>query len=102
MQDRRQYPRRRLEGELAGVQTTVSVQILDISRAGVLLQCSGPVQIGDRGALRLSLGGQPFTADVEVQRVTSGVTRGQNYRVGVAFLGFTPEHAQLIERFISE
>ena len=93
MIERRQYPRRQVEGEFAGVQATLSVRVLDISVSGVLLQSSRPVQVGERGSLRLSLGGQPFTADVEVQR--------SGYRLALAFVAVTPEHGQLIERFVS-
>lgn len=99
--ERRQYPRRQVDGEFAGVQATLSVRVLDISVSGVLLQSSRAVQVGERGALRLSLGGQPFTADVEVQRVTAPSGSSTGYRLALAFVTVTPEHSQLIERFVS-
>jgi hypothetical protein len=102
MKERRQHPRKPVDGQFAGVHSTLSVQVLDISVSGVLLQAQRPVHIGERGSLRLSLGGVPLTADVEVQRVSGTAQGGVGYRVGVTFLAFTPEHAHLIERFISE
>jgi hypothetical protein len=101
MIDRRQHPRHLVDGEYAGVQATLSVRVLDISVSGVLLHANRPVQVGERGSLRLSLGGRPFTADVEVHRVTAVSTGGSAYRIGLAFVGVTPEHGQLIERFVS-
>jgi hypothetical protein len=101
MIERRQYPRREVDGEFAGVQATLSVRVLDISVSGVLLQANRPVQVGERGSLRLSLGGQPFTADVEVQRVTTASPAAGGYRIALAFVAVTPEHSNLIERFVS-
>ena len=101
MIERRQHPRRQVEGEFAGVQATLSVRILDMSVSGVLLQSSRPVQVGERGSLRLSLGGRPFTADVEVQRVSTASPASGGYRIALAFVAVTPEHSNLIERFVS-
>jgi hypothetical protein len=100
MDERRRFPRRQIHGEYAGVQATVSVQVLDISLSGVLLHSSHPIRVGDRGFLRLSLGGEPFTAEVEVQRVSAGP--GNGYRIGLAFVGVGAEQGQLIERFVAQ
>ena len=100
MDERRRFPRRQIHGEYAGVQATVSVQVLDISLSGVLLHSSHPIRVGDRGLLRLSLGGEPFTAEVEVQRVSAGP--GNGYRIGLAFVGVGAEQGQLIERFVAQ
>ena len=53
-------------GELLVLPVPVSVQVVDISVAGVLLQSSRPVGVGTRGSLRLNIGGAPFLADVDV------------------------------------
>jgi hypothetical protein len=100
MDERRRYPRRQIHGEFAGVQATISVQVLDISLSGVLLQSSRPARMGDRGFLRLSLGGEPFTSEVEVQRVSAGP--GNGYRIGLAFVGVGADQGQLIERFVAQ
>ena len=98
-QERRKHPRLPIEtGEAAIMPISLSVRILDISLAGVLVQSRQPARQGDRGRLRLALGGRPFTADVEVRRVTSG-TGDNDYRIGVAFVGLSTEGRTMIERF---
>src|SRR5262249_35164518 len=90
--------------DIATLPTTQSVQVLDISVVGVMLQLSRPIDLGTRGSLRLNLWGSPFTADVEVRRVSPVVENGRDlgYRVGAAFVAITPEHRHLIERFASQ
>lgn len=101
MDERRRSPRYMTgAGEFAFLPVAASVQVLDISQAGVLLRSQQPVKVGTRGRLRLSVGGSPFTAEVEVRRVSQGPAEGGNgYRVGVMFVDIDPEHRQIIERF---
>jgi len=61
-----------------------------------------PLDAGTRGALRLSLSGRPFAADVVVQRVTSDAGSAGGYCIGAKFLSISAEHLQVIERFIAE
>jgi c-di-GMP-binding flagellar brake protein YcgR len=98
MEERRRFPRRAVEGQFAIVPATCRVRVLDISVGGVLLHASRPVGIGVRGALRLTLGGTLFDADIQVWRVTRDVVAA-GYRIGASFVSVTPEHRQLIERF---
>jgi hypothetical protein len=46
----------------------------------------------------------PFSADVEVRRITPAPADGHagGYRIGGMFVAITPEHRQLIERFASQ
>ena len=101
MEERRRTPRYPTgAGEFALMPVAASVQVLDISQAGVLLRSQQPIKIGTRGRLRLTVGGAPFTAEVEVRRVAPGPAEGGNgYRVGVMFVDIDPEHRQVIERF---
>ncbi len=101
MEERRRAPRFSLQrGELAVLPYSVSVRVLDISLAGVLLQCSQRVKVGARGRLRLNVGGTPVMADVEVRRIMTGpVPRDTDYRIGALFVGISREHRQVIERF---
>jgi hypothetical protein len=101
MEERRRSQRHVMQsGESAGLPGSASVQVLDISVAGVLLQSSRLVRVGLRGSLRLSIGGQSFTTDVAVARVsTVSVGADPRYRIGAAFISMAPEHRQLIERF---
>ena len=79
----------------------LSVRILDISLSGVLVQARQPAKPGDRGRLRLDLGGMPFSADVEVRRVVTGGLP-DDYKVGIAFVGLSTEHRQTIQRFTQQ
>jgi hypothetical protein len=81
-----------------------NVQVLDISVMGVLLHSSRRVTPGVRGSLRLNLARVPFVAEVEIRRVAAvGADGGHSgYRLGAIFVGITPEHQHLIERFASQ
>jgi len=86
VEERRQSPRRTVEGEFAALPNALKVRVLDISTTGVMLATTRPVELGTRGQLRLNLDGAPFTTDVEIQRVSmaSGVAAG--YVVGASFV----------------
>lgn len=104
MDERRQSPRYDLKaGEFAGLPFTMSVQVIDITVAGVLLQSSRSLEVGTRGLLRLNVGGTPFAADIEVQRVADDTAaKNLTYRMGAVFVSISPEHRQAIERFTNQ
>jgi PilZ domain len=100
VEERRRAVRTPLQGQAAMWSITVDLQVLDISVAGVLLRTTQPVDAGTRGRLRLNLGGEPLTADIEVRRVFPFVELGREsgYGVGARFLAIAPAHRQLLER----
>ena len=100
MEDRRRSPRRAIEGQSISVHSDQSVRILDLSASGVLLQAQGAVGVHSKALLRMSVGGSPFAAEVEVMRVAPQLFDG--FRIAAQFLAITPNHRQLIERFISQ
>jgi PilZ domain len=105
MEERRRSARITLgHADVATLPTIQNVQVLDISVIGVMLHLSRPIDPGTRGCLRLNLWGSPFSADVEVRRVSPVSENGRDlgYRVGARFVGITPEHRHLIERFASQ
>ena len=65
-------------------------------------QAQGAVGVHSKALLRLSVGGSPFAAEVEVMRVGTAPQPGDGYRIAAQFLAITPNHRQLIERFISQ
>ena len=79
---------------------SLSVQVLDISHGGVLLQSSRPVNVGLRAPLHLKFGGESFATEVLVTRVSPSA--GGAYAIGAKFLAITPEDRQLIDRFTRE
>ena len=84
------------------VHSAESVRILDLSANGVLLQAQGAVGVRSKALLRLSVGGSPFAAEIEVMRVGPAPEQSDGYRIAAQFLAITPKHRQLIERFISQ
>jgi len=84
------------------VHSAQSVRILDLSASGVLLQAQDAVGVHAKALLRLSVGGSPFAAEVEVMRVGPAPQPSEGYRIAAQFLEITPNHRQLIERFISQ
>ena len=99
--ERRRAPRSPIQGgTFVRMPISVSVQVLDISQGGVLLQSSRPVTVGLRAPLRLSIGGESFAAEVVVTRVLPSI--GGAYAIGAKFLALTPEDRQLIDRFTRE
>lgn len=79
----------------------MSVRILDISQSGVFVQARQAARPGDRGRLRLDLGGMPFSADVEIRRVVPGIGN-DDYRIGIAFVGLSGEHRHMIRQFTQQ
>jgi hypothetical protein len=78
-----------------------NVHVVDISKAGVLIQTDKPFEVGAHGTLHLVLGGAPFTATVTIRHVSlveAGNRKG-SYRVGAAFIGLTTESRQAIEQW---
>ena len=75
------------------------VQVLDISRTGVLLESPRCPALGSRGTLQLTLAGAALTAEVEVRRVSPASTDMDGcFHVAVGFVAISPEARQVIER----
>ena len=102
MEERRRFPRRSVEGEFASVPVSQQVRVVDISASGVLLHSTLPLDVGSQGALRLSLAGKPFAADVLVQRVVGSDGPAEGYRIGAKFVSISAEHRHVIERFVTQ
>jgi hypothetical protein len=102
MEERRRSPRKTVDGHSMAVHSAESVRVLDMSATGVLLQAQGAVSVRSTALLRLSVGGSPFAAQVEVMRVGPAPQPSEGYRIAAQFREITPKHRQLIERFISQ
>jgi hypothetical protein len=100
--DRRRVPRAVIaDTELSVLAFPIPVRLLDISLAGVLLECTHAVDLGQRGTLRFNFGGVPFSADVRVERVdrTRGANGAERYLIGAAFVALSRNDQRVIERF---
>lgn len=102
MEERRRVPRHDVSEEFGAVPARMGVRILDISTAGVLLQSTQKLAPGDRGNLRFTLAGAPFSAEIQVRRATEGSQSTGGYRIGASFIEMAPEHRQLIHRFMND
>jgi hypothetical protein len=81
----------------------IDVRLVDISVSGVLLRSKHQVELGTKGTLRFNLGGQPFSANVEVSRVTAVHGPGpEHYSIGASFVSLDAEARHAIERFIEQ
>lgn len=100
MEERRRYPRRLVEDQIAMLPATLNVQVIDITPGGALLQASRPVELGTRGTFRLNLGGTVFTAQMQVLRVTRARGGALGFLLGTKFLNVGVADEQLLERFM--
>ena len=77
------------------------MRILDISRSGCLIESRQRVEIGTVGRLRLRLGFEECSDDVEVVRC-DGIGLAQPlYHIGVRFLWTTPRQAGTIREAVT-
>ena len=73
-----------------------SVQVMDISRTGVLLAADCAFSPGDRGTLCAGINGSSLNAAIQVQRVARPRTGGHRHELGASFLTPSPERNLLL------
>ena len=90
--------------ELSVLAFPVPVRLIDISLSGVLLESTHPVELGNRGTLRFNFGGSPFSAAVEVQRLTdlSHLSSPPRFTIGATFVALSQQDQRVIERFADQ
>ena len=94
--ERRRAVRQRVEDQPASLPNVASVQVMDISRTGVLLAADSTFTPGDRGTLCVDINGSSFKASIQVQRVGPARTGGHRHELGASFLSPNPEHNLLL------
>lgn len=98
--ERRRAVRRTIEDKAsAGIRSSHSVRIIDISVGGVLLASTRAAAVGARGRLSVALAGNPLATEVEIRRVVESHDR-TNYRIGAEFVGISAEQRDIIERLV--
>lgn len=102
--DRRRVPRAVIaDTELSVLAFPIPVRLLDISLGGVLLESTHPVELGTRGTLRFNFGGEPFSAEVRVERVDGSPNdAGEKFSIGAAFVALSRQDQRVIERFADQ
>jgi hypothetical protein len=91
-QERRRAVRQRVQEQPAAMPIVASVQVMDISRAGVLFAADCTFTPGDKGTLCVDIEGNSFKADIQVQRVVPARTARHRHELGASFLTLGPEH----------
>jgi hypothetical protein len=100
--DRRRVQRALIaDTELSVLAFPMQVRLRDISLDGVLLESSHAVELGTRGTLRFNFGGEPFSAEVRVERVEVVRTPAgkDQFSIGASFVALSPQDQRVIERF---
>ena len=85
--------------------TRTTVQLLDISMSGALLASPQHIGVGRRAALRTTLGGEPFTVEVQVQHVSpdvQSVHEPTQFQFGVMFVSHDDPSLRCIQRFLNQ
>ena len=103
--DRRRTPRSVIaDTELSVMAFPIPVRLLDISLSGVLLGASHPVELGSIGTLRFNFGGVPFSADVQVERLTplAPAAGASRFSIGATFVALSRQDQRVIERFADQ
>lgn len=98
--ERRRAVRHSIDNEaLAGIRSSHSVRIIDISVGGVLLASTRPATVGARGRLSVALAGNPLATEVEIRRVVESPDH-TNFRIGAEFIGISTDQRDIIERLV--
>lgn len=101
--ERRRFPRHEPRPSAAlRVPIVVDVQLVDISRSGVLFACTQPFEVGQFAQIRTLLGRQPFSASIRVVRVaqhSQPLTRG-SLCFGAAFIEVDDTSRSNLQRFL--
>jgi len=85
-----------------GQSTWATVDVIDISTNGVLVASPVPMEIGEKGKLKMRLGDANFVAELEVRRSEPRKTPQGPHRVGAAFLQLDDTSRIHLEDFIGE
>jgi hypothetical protein len=100
--ERRRADRRPIrEGSEIQRATWTSVELIDISTAGVLFVASQEISLGERGQLRMRLGHSGFVGEIEVRRIDRRALPSGGYRVGAIFTALDQAQQTILEAFIS-
>lgn len=77
-----------------------SVQVIDISRTGVLLAADRTFAPGDRGRLCVDINGSSLKAAIQVRRVASSSTGGSHrHQLGASFVTSSSDHNLFFRQF---
>jgi hypothetical protein len=79
----------------------ISVQLIDISVSGCLLESASRIEAGTTGSLRVVFGGQEYLDDIRVMRCRPSEGSSSLYFLGVEFLWTTSPHERSLRRILA-
>ena len=80
----------------------LTVRLLEISRAGCLLESSCCVPVGTMGALSVDVDGKEYVDQVRIARCQSIAGAGNTHRLGAEFLSLYMPGALSLRRYAAE
>jgi hypothetical protein len=102
--ERRRTPRLGVEQSYhLSLETSVGVQVLDISRLGVQFRSKFALAAGDRAELCTTLASETVRIPIEIRRVTvenASSRGGMQYRAGAVFGPMSVEQRVLLEQLL--
>ena len=79
-----------------------TVELVDISGSGVLFLSPDQMTVGDKGRLKVRLGDEGLTVEIEVRREESRFTDGSRHRIGAAFVSLDEANRLRLEGFVGD
>jgi len=100
--ERRRLPRVAVDERRIVLKTSISTQVLDLGRGGMLLGSPSALSIGDQAELVTTIGAESFAVPVEIRHVSIDPQRrgGVRYRAGAAFAGAGERDRMLLDRLL--
>jgi hypothetical protein len=91
------------ESHQSTIETTIPVQLIDISQLGLQLSSKFALEAGDRAQLRTTISSQSVRIPIEVRRVTVEANPqrgGARYRAGAVFGPIEVEHRVFLKQVL--
>ena len=79
----------------------LGIRVLNVSTSGCLIESHGWIEVGTIGTLKVKLGTEECTDDIEVVRCEAVRGAETVYHVGVRLLRRSPRHARSIRQAVA-
>jgi hypothetical protein len=103
LHERRRFPRHNLRRHaVVHVPVVHEVQLVDVSRTGILFACARPFAVGQRVEIRAVLARQPFSASIQIVRSAqhdAAATKGA-LCFGATILGVDDASRRTLQSFL--
>ena len=76
------------------------VRVINVSASGCLVECHRRLEVGTVATLRVVLGGEEYTDDVQILRCQA-IRGGSVHHLGAQFLWTTPPHHRSIRHAVT-